>query len=155
MKRINSFLLAVIVVLNMFVFTAFPVYADDNIALNKPVWVNSMYSEAHVPERLTDGTTSGIWSSGSIVVRDTPGYKAYAQVDLLDTYKISKIICRSRRDKDTTSDRMGWVVQISDFEDFSVFHTVGSISNPLPAVKHRNDKKVSTTRAKLYNCRGN
>ena len=119
-KKFISFALAVFLVFNALVFTA---YADDNISSGKNIYASSRYSGAHDPSNVLDGNEKTFWSTGSDTSSENLTGRVnnlhYIMIDLGEKYFVSKIVLKSRRDIDRPNERKGYTIEGSDDFNFS------------------------------------
>lgn len=118
-KRIIIFALILAILAGNY-SNAFALKGGENIALNKPVTCDSVYSnlEAYSGSRAVDGNINTMWSQGF------SGKNGYIQIDLLKEYQIGQIVVAPRWNMDSVSSRQNFELRLSNDSKFLKYETV-------------------------------
>lgn len=125
MKRILNMLTVMLVVSGM--LTA-PVYALENVALNKPTAASSVYAAATTgPANINDGNRRNYFASGGAVLEGTVSGNQFVRIDLQEAYDIDSVVLCTRVDIDDGRYRKNIAVEFSNTVDFAEKESVQAI----------------------------
>ena len=127
MKRILSLIMSIAVILSVSPLTFAEENYGENIALGKSVYSDTPYGSGFDGKCITDGdlmTDGAVADSPSGDVRN--GWRNYMIVDLGETYELSRVIIRTRRQIDAAWARLGFMAVAANNPDFSDGVKLGS-----------------------------
>lgn len=133
MKKYIAFLLSTVIFLGICPSTSFAASKGTNLALNKPTYSSSYYSQGHIVKNINDGSYQTIWAQGEFPDGGRANGYEYVMVDLEDNYWIYSLDIVGRPfDNETYKDL---IVEVSTDRSFTnpVTVTVGE----LPANNYR------------------
>lgn len=121
MKRIISFIIALVTVVSVMPLTLAEEDYGENLCLGKEIYADSIYENngAFAASHANDGLLGTTTATGSDSSDIRSGFKSYVVVDLGAVYKLNRVIVRSRRDLDAYWARIGFAAYIATKEDFS------------------------------------